>query len=104
MSLSDNPIDPDRSGLAQLAGYLHQDWTEDYGDVWEAVQDFCSGQSAHAVRRAADQVHMLIESELDEKQLGDAAEELGIYYYPPGVGLTYREWFRDLEVLLRGQG
>jgi hypothetical protein len=69
--------------------------------VWEAVRDFCSEQPADEIRRSADQVRILLESELDEKQLMDATVKLGIYYYPPGVGLAYREWLRELETLLR---
>jgi hypothetical protein len=101
MVLPDNPEEPE---ISQLAAYLHQDWADEYDDVWEAVRDFCSDQSADEVRRSADQVHMLLESELDEKQLMDATVKLGIYYYPPGVGLSYREWLRDLEALLRAHG
>jgi hypothetical protein len=104
MVLPDNPIDPDEPAISQLAAYLHQDWADEYDNVWEAVRNFCSDQSVDEVRRSADQVHALIRSELDEKQLMDATVKLGIYYYPPGSGLTYREWLRDLEALLRAHG
>jgi hypothetical protein len=56
------------------------------------------------VWRSADQVYILLKSELDGKQLMDATLKLGIYYSPPGAGLTYREWLRDLEALLRAHG
>jgi hypothetical protein len=90
--------------ISQLAAYLHQDWADEYNDVWDAVRDFCSDQSVDEVRRSADQVHRLLESELDEKQLMEATVKLGIYYYPPGVGIMYCEWLRDLEALLRAHG
>lgn len=61
--------------ISQLAAYLHQDWADEY-----------------------------LESELDEEQLMEATVKLGIYYYPPGAGIMYREWLRDLEALLRAHG
>jgi hypothetical protein len=71
------PDNPEGTEISQLAAYLHQDWADEYDDVWEAVRDFCSDQSADEVRRSAEQVHMLLKSELDEKQLRGCCGKAG---------------------------
>jgi hypothetical protein len=104
MDRSDNTGSPASPELAHLFGaYLYQSWTAEYDDVWDAVRDFCSDESPEGIRRTADQVRELLDSEPDETALKSATDALHLYYYPPGVGQTYRDWLGELEVFLRAQ-
>lgn len=80
---------------------LHQDWKEMSGEAWGAVSEFRAIESADYVRRAADQVRMLLNSNYDEDQLDAITGQLGSDYYPPGGGWTCRGWLTELEGFLR---
>ncbi len=103
----DQPDNTDPSASPELAhlfgAYLYQSWTAEYDDVWDAVRDFCSDESVEGIRRTADQVRQLLESESDEARLKSATDKLHLYYYPPGISQTYRGWLCELEAFLRAQ-
>lgn len=104
MGRSDNTESPASPELAHLFGaYLYQSWTAEYDDVWDAVKDYCSDESTEGIHRTADQVRKLLDGESDETALKEATDALHLYYYPPGVGLTYRAWLCELEAFLRAQ-
>lgn len=90
--------------LYQLFGaYLNQDFMDEYDGPWDAVRDFCHGYPTDSVARAAEQVRALLESGDDEAQLETATDELGLEYYPPADGFTYRGWLTELGNFLRQQ-
>ena len=79
--------------LEQLFGaYLHEDWADDYADLWDAVDSFARRQPVHApaVRGEVEQVLAACES---EAALEECLERLGLIYYPPGAGwASHRAW------------
>ncbi len=79
--------------LEQLfGGYLHEDWADDYADVWQAVDDFVRSQPSYApaVRGEVEQVLTECKS---EATLEECLDGLGLVYYPPGLGWSsYRTW------------
>lgn len=104
MTTTNNFDDPGWDALGVLfSAYLHQDWKEMHGDAWGAVNKFRSLESPEDVKRAADQVHALLEHDYDEGQLDEITGQLGSYYYPPGGGWTYRGWLTELERFLRAE-
>jgi hypothetical protein len=84
-----------------FGGYLHQDFAEDYGDMWGAVRQYCAESSSVSVIVAAEQISEILEQFDDEERLDSVTGQLGSSYYPPGVGQTYREWMTELERFLR---
>ena len=65
--------------------YLHEDWADDYPDLWHAVDDFTDGepQAAPHIRADVDQVLNQCQHDLEIQQM---VRQLGIKYYPPGDG------------------
>jgi hypothetical protein len=93
---------PEWDELSQLFGaYLHQDWQDEYDDVWDAVRDFRSGTSALRVAAAADQVRRILDVNREEARLDAIIGRLGIEYDPPKDGWTYLGWLTELEKVLR---
>lgn len=75
-----------------LGAYLHEDWADDYPDLWHAVDDFTDGEPYAAprfrsdVRDALDQCHT-------EQEIEQLLDKLGMVYHPPGDGWdSYRAW------------
>jgi hypothetical protein len=90
--------------LAQLSGYLHQDWDLDHDTIWDAVLAFISDATADEVRAAAQQAADLRDAGLAEEELaGIVNAELGIDYWPPGDDLTFRGWLDELVGVLRAE-
>jgi len=75
-----------------LGGYLHEDWKDDYPDLWHAVDDFVDGEPDWAPRFNAD-VQQLLDECATEQQIEQQFHQLGAVYYPPGGGWdSYRAW------------
>jgi hypothetical protein len=93
---------PEWDELWTLFGaYLNQDFPEEYGDVWNAVRHYRSETNLADVVRAAEQVRCILAADHDEEQLRAVTHQLGVEYYPPADGWTYREWLTELEKVLR---
>jgi hypothetical protein len=69
-------------------------------DVWNAVRHYRSETNLAHVVRAADQVRCILDTD-DDEQLRVVTDRLGVEYYPPADGWTYREWLTELEKVLR---
>jgi hypothetical protein len=75
-----------------LGGYLHQDWADDYPDLWHAVDDFTDGEPQSAPHFRADVEHVLSQCQSDQ-EIQQRLRQLHISYYPPGDGWkSYRAW------------
>ena len=75
-----------------LGAYLHEDWADDYPDLWHAVDDFTEGEPQAAPHFRAD-VDQLLSERQSEQELQQTLRALGISYYPPGGGWeSYRAW------------
>ncbi len=77
---------------ALLVGYLHEDWADDYPDVWHAIDDYSTSNPTRARRLRADVDHVL-ERCHTENDTEDCLDRLGLTYHPPGAGWnSYRQW------------
>ena len=75
-----------------LGGYLHEDWGDDYTDVWQAVDAFVDRQPSHAPAVPGEITRLLSECD-SETVLEQRLTDLGLAYYPPGLGWqSYRAW------------
>jgi hypothetical protein len=77
---------------ALLDCYLHEDWVDDYVDLWHAVDDFTRGEPDWAPNFSAD-VQYVLEQRHTEQEIEQLLDELGMVYHPPGDGWdSYRAW------------
>jgi hypothetical protein len=95
-------------GLDQLMGHFHEDFMEDYGDPWVAVDDFVRGNREFA-RLIPGEVRFLLQSGASESELSRTVHDvLGSAYLPTADGWTYRGWLEAVadrveEILRAGQ-
>ncbi len=93
-----------------LAGYLHEDWRDEYESAWSAIRDFALSEPTHAPALGAE-VHDLLERFSDEDDAVVAqflTSDLGLGYAAEADGWgSYREWLLAVadrvDELLRGQ-
>jgi CdiI immunity protein len=72
--------------------YLHEDWADDYPDLWHAIDDFVDGDPQAAPHIRADVEQLLSQCQSDQ-EIQRAVRALGIKYCPPGDGWdSYRAW------------
>ncbi len=89
----------DMTQLRQLGGYLHQDWPLDHADAESAVRAFVADRSPDEVAEALAEVEHLRTTQGDD-ELTNVLTSV-IDYWPPGDGLTFRQWIDQLVNLLR---
>ena len=79
--------------LEQLfGGYLHEDWADDYADFAQAVDAFVEHQPDLAPAASGEIAQLLVECD-SEADLEQRLDDLGLVYYPPGLGWSsYRSW------------
>ena len=84
-----------------LGGYLHEDWVDDYETADEAVFHFLSVARVEQVSAAKRELDAFMKLNLDDASLAEALSlDLGCSYYPPGDGLSCREWLSTVQALL----
>lgn len=72
--------------------YLHEDWADDYPDLWHAIDDFVDGDPQAASHIRPDVEYVVARSQNDQ-EIQHTVRALGIKYYPPGDGWeSYRAW------------
>jgi hypothetical protein len=87
--------------VALFGGYLHQDWPDEYPDVWEAVEAFLEESPPAARGGLLTDVTGVIALDLTEVDLRRIMiYDLGAGYDPGGDGLTYSEWLTRLRTML----
>ena len=75
-----------------LGGYLHEDWADDYPDLWHAVDDFTDGEPYAAPRFCSD-VQQVLDQCHTEQEIEQLLDKLHMVYHPPGDGWdSYRAW------------
>jgi hypothetical protein len=79
--------------LEQLfGGYLHEDWAEDYVDFLQATDAFVQHQPSSGPAVPGEIAQLLRECD-SEAVLEERLDDLGLVYYPPGLGCnSYRTW------------
>ena len=90
-----------------FGGYFHQDWKDSYWwdqepDYRLVVRTYKREVPEEEVKCAAAQLRELIEvtRDLDEEELGELTGQLGSCLYPPGLGMTEREWLAEVLGIL----
>lgn len=84
-------------GLEQLlAGFLNQDWPDDYADVWAAVAQFVRLNAEDASLVAAEVDRLLTAAESDADLARIVHEKLGSEYLPATDGWNYRDWLEEV--------
>jgi hypothetical protein len=75
-----------------LGGYLHEDWADDYADFLHAIDAFVEHQPSYAPAVPGEIAQLLGECGSDAV-LEQRLDDLGLVYYPPGLGWSsYRNW------------
>jgi len=79
-----------------IGGYLNEDWPDDYGDPWAAVEAFVRYEPSYAPSLRSDVEHLVAEQISDqdvEKRLG----KFGLGYRPSTDGsIQYRTWLLEV--------
>jgi hypothetical protein len=79
-----------------LGGYLHEDFDDDYPDVWVAVEDFVRSEPDSAPSVPDDIAHLLATVSAEEALGRVLHREVACAYYPPADGWTYRGWLEAI--------
>jgi contact-dependent growth inhibition (CDI) system CdiI-like immunity protein len=83
-----------------IQAYFHQDWMMD-GPTPEAVlRTFVADSPPEIVDGAREYAAALVRSNLDEAELERTLDGFGIQIYPPGLGMTHRQWLELVDRLL----
>src|SRR5947209_4608918 len=77
-----------------LAGYLHEDFPDDYGDAWGAVEAFALNEPEDPPRIRDDVTKLLATVSSEEEVRRVVLDDLGSYYLAEADGWTYREWLQ----------
>lgn len=84
-----------------LQGYLNEDWPEEYGQPWKAIEDFIQGEPDFSAALGDEIWHAILscseESELESLVIRD----LGSGYFPPADGWTFQSWLIDVARRVR---
>ncbi len=79
-----------------IGAYLHQDWPDEYGDPWRALDDFIDSEPTQRATLVTE-IHYLLTRIEDESELRRiVVEELGSAYLPEADGWTYRSWLHEV--------
>jgi hypothetical protein len=86
-----------------MSGYFDEDWDLNGETAMEVLRSFREDEPEPVVQHAYDQVVELLSRNLEEPELEAELERLGLGYYPPGDGLTHREWLEQVAEVLRSE-
>lgn len=89
------------SALDYLLGtYFHQDFFEDYGDEWGALDAFMR-LDAHLVSALPDEIDRLLATHPTEDALDDYLNDLGCEYLAGPEDGGYRGWLTEVARRVR---
>lgn len=80
-----------------FVAYISEDDVIDSPDIWMSVERFIQQASIGERRLVGEELHEILKRVVPEDELEATVSRLGLAYYPPGLGLTYRDWLSDLE-------
>jgi hypothetical protein len=81
--------------------YLHQDWPDEYGSAWAAVDDFLANEPRAA--QLPDEVTALLAEQPSDDGLREAfLDTLDSGYLPEADGFTVRDWLTALRERAQG--
>ena len=81
-----------------MASYFHEDWPDEGASPQEIVQSYFQDQdSTEVLSSILRALRELIDGDDFPGELSDRlCDEFGCYYYPPGVGLSTRDWLQSV--------
>jgi hypothetical protein len=80
-----------------LAAYFHQDWCLE-SPSWEAVVGaYVEGEPKELREQALEQLDTLIALPLSEAELARRCLDLGCYFEPSAVDMSYRSWLGEVR-------
>lgn len=90
--------------LRQLLGsYLHQDWPCEFETDVEAIRTIVETEPHDLVVAALREVEKLLSTPLSESNLRWIMEnELGCYFDPIAIGMSYKDWLERVREILSG--
>lgn len=90
--------------LFQLfAGYFNQDWSMDYSDADEVINQFVEWESEDVVRAAAEELGRLLAAHETENLREILLRQLSCYYDPEAEGVSTRQFLASVLARLVGQ-
>jgi contact-dependent growth inhibition (CDI) system CdiI-like immunity protein len=93
-----------RHPLALLMSvYFDQDWDLNGNTPLDVLESFRDDEPDPVVQQAYDEVVGLLSRNLEEPELEEELDRLGLQYYPPGDGLTHRQWLEQVADILKRQ-
>jgi hypothetical protein len=79
-----------------IGGYLNEDWPEDYGDPWAAVEAFVRYEPGYAPAVRSD-VEQLVAEQISDREVEKRLAKFGLGYRPSVDGsIMYRTWLLDV--------
>ncbi|HWD26409.1 MAG TPA: contact-dependent growth inhibition system immunity protein [Rhizomicrobium sp.] len=80
--------------LRQLFGaYLHQDMTEEFGDVSSAIDAMIASETEAQLDSVSKELRALLSAGLSDRELGAIMlDRAGAYYDPTPSGQSYHQW------------
>lgn len=85
----------------QFAGaYLHQDWPEEYGDPWRALEAFMTDEPSLA-RALVDEIGQVLQDHPSEDELASYVNGEGACYVPGPDEGGYRGWLTEVARRVR---
>ncbi len=80
--------------------YFHQDWDMDDPTAEAVVRRYMRDADPQEVQRVAVEIDDFLRIEMTEEERRAILDKFGCEYYPPGDGLSYSEWLRQVHDLL----
>lgn len=83
---------------AQLFGcYFHQDWTDEFNTDAEALAAIAKHEPKTQLAKAIREIDALLASSPDEQELRTIViEQMGCFFEPSVIGMTYRAWLSQV--------
>ena len=89
------------------SGYFPEGWN-DFLYIWDTPErDFREIVKLYITERNIEERQSLVKEieqllkEQTEEELAQSARHFMLNYYPPGVGMTYTEWFREVSEMMK---
>jgi hypothetical protein len=79
-----------------FGSYFHQDCFLDDPNWQAIIRRFLAENSGPELGTISEGIRELLLANLTEVELEKVLDEFGNYYFPPGDGMTYREWLSQV--------
>lgn len=81
-----------------LASYFHQEWHEEFQTYQNVLKEMLKGESRERLVVACAEIDEILGVGLNSEKLQKfAINELGCYFEPASIGLSWAEWLRQIK-------